>query len=232
MIRFKSRSVLPEKMDQPGVSSEEIHKALKELSIINRLLGGYSVMLSALNKICSKDKHYKIVDVGSGGGDMVRQCNKWAVQKNYPLIFYGIDMNKEMTEYAIANLPSDASIKFMTMNVFDPGIKVLNPDIFMNSLFCHHFDDDDLETLVRNLFENARVAVIINDLHRHWFAFYSIKFITSLFSKSYLVKYDGPLSVLRSLTRKEWKIILNKAGISKYSIQWKWAWRWQIILYK
>lgn len=232
MNRFSSRSVLPEKMDQPGVPPAEIHIALKELEIINRLLGGYAVMSDALKKFCIKGKVLKVVDIGSGGGDMIRACSRWAFNKNYPVMFCGIDMNPEMTRYSIRKTRPHPSVQFITMNVFDPALNNLEADIFMNSLFCHHFDTPDLEKLVRILYINAKVGVIINDLHRHWFAYHSIKIITALFSRSSLVKYDGPVSVLRSLTRNEWKEILERAGISKYTIRWKWAWRWQILLYK
>ena len=78
----------------------------------------------------------------------------------------------------------------------------------------------------------ATHAVVINDLHRHWFAYYSIKAITAVFSKTYLVKYDAPLSVARALTRSEWEEILRLADIRNYSLKWRWAWRWELIIEK
>jgi hypothetical protein len=53
-----------------------------------------------------------------------------------------------------------------------------------------------------------------------------------LFSKSYLVKNDAPLSVLRGFSRNEWKILMEKAGIKNYKIKWKWAFRWLILVEK
>ncbi|MBC8046439.1 MAG: SAM-dependent methyltransferase, partial [Fimbriimonadaceae bacterium] len=66
------RSYLPEKMDQPGVEEKEIHQALRELEIINKKLGGYHVILNALNKIKWPDRVLVIMDLGCGGGDMLR----------------------------------------------------------------------------------------------------------------------------------------------------------------
>jgi hypothetical protein len=48
-------------------------------------------------------------------------------------------------------------------------------------------------------------------------------------SKSSMVKYDAPLSVLRAFRKKDLKEILTQAGIKKFSIQWKWAFRWQVV---
>jgi hypothetical protein len=44
------------------------------------------------------------------------------------------------------------------------------------------------------------------------------------------VKNDAPLSVLRGFKKKELEEVLKKAGITDYSIHWKWAFRWLIIV--
>ncbi|MBA4057205.1 MAG: SAM-dependent methyltransferase, partial [Marivirga sp.] len=72
---------------------------------------------------------------------------------------------------------------------------------------------------------------IINDIHRHSLAYYSIRLLTKVFSKSSMVKFDAPLSVRRAFTKKELLEILNEAGIKKYTIQWKWAFRWQVLVF-
>jgi hypothetical protein len=84
--------------------------------------------------------------------------------------------------------------------------------------------------MLRWLETNAAVGFFINDLHRNPFAYYSISWLTKIFSKSYLVKNDAPLSVLRGFKRKEWKSLLAKSEIWNYSLQWKWAFRWLIIV--
>lgn len=45
-----------------------------------------------------------------------------------------------------------------------------------------------------------------------------------------MVKFDAPLSVLRAFTKNEWITILKEAGIKDYSLRWKWAFRWQLII--
>jgi len=106
----------------------------------------------------------------------------------------------------------------------------VKPDIFFSTLFCHHFKENELVYQLRWLRENAVMGFFINDLHRHPLAYHSIKLLTRLFSKSYLVKNDAPLSVLRGFSRSEWKQLLNNAGINKFELKWKWAFRWLIIV--
>jgi hypothetical protein len=46
-----------------------------------------------------------------------------------------------------------------------------------------------------------------------------------------MVKYDAPLSVQRAFKRNELELILEKAGIMNYKLRWKWAFRWQLIIF-
>ncbi len=232
MPDFSTRTLLPEKMDQPGVAVHETRQALRELEVINKRLGGYHVILNALEQLEWNNEPVTIVDLGCGGGDMLRAIAQWADKKGRKVKLIGVDWNQVMTEYASELSNKFSNIGFRTMSVFDGTLITERADITMNSLFCHHFDNDELTELIRRMNSLASRAVIINDLHRHWFAYYSIKVITFLFSKTYLVRYDGPLSVARSLTRKEWKQVLASAGIENYTLKWMWAWRWQIIIKK
>lgn len=232
MPDFSVRSLSPEKMDDLHVDENELRKNLDELEIVNRLLGGYHVVFNALEQLQFSSDDITILDLGSGGGDTLRAIANWAYNKNVRVKLTGIDWNPVMTDYAGEKSKSFMNIHFKTMNVFDEELLNEKADVVMNNLFCHHFMDEQLVKLVQRMNQIASHAVIINDLHRHWFAYYSIKIITSIFSKTYLVKYDAPLSVARSLTKSEWKKILSEAGIKNYSIRWMWAWRWQILIDK
>jgi 2-polyprenyl-3-methyl-5-hydroxy-6-metoxy-1,4-benzoquinol methylase len=232
MLNFLKRSTHPELMDQPSASESEIIQALQEIELINKKLGGFNVTISALENLKLSSKKLKIIDLGSGGGDMLRKINLWAIKRKLETELVGIDFNSVMTKYATQLSTNYNNIEFKTLNVFDEKLLLQKSDIVMSTLFCHHFDDDELVQLIIRMNKIATKSVIINDLHRHWFAYYAIKFLTSIFSKTYLVKYDAALSVARSLTRIEWENILSKASITNYRIKWMWAWRWQIVIEK
>ena len=103
-------------------------------------------------------------------------------------------------------------------------------DIAVATLFLHHFTHDQLVGILSQLVKQIRIGIVINDLHRHFLAYHSIKLLTKIFSKSKMVQYDAPLSVLRGFSKLELEIILKQAGIKNYSIKWKWAFRWQVII--
>lgn len=233
MPDFSARSTLPEKMDQPGVPEYETRQALHELEVINNLLGGYSVVLNALEKMeWQAGKGITIMDLGCGGGDMLRVIADWAKKKGGQVNLIGVDMNPVMTDYAADKSKQYPNIRYKTLNIFDDALMAERADIVTCSLFCHHFDDPELVELVKRMYALSSMAVVINDLHRHWFAYHSIAVLTMLFSKTYLVRYDGKLSVARSLTRREWQRVLQEAGLKHYQLNWRWAWRWQVIIPK
>ena len=232
MPDFKRRSVLPEKMDEPGVPEKEIIQALAELEIVNRFLGGYRATLNALKKILRSNNAITIMDVGCGGGDMLRVISKWTSEKKKEIKLIGVDWNPFIIGFATKKSKDFRNISYKNLSVWDNELLDEKADIIINSLFCHHFDDDQLVKLIKRMCYLTRQAIIINDLDRSPIAYYSIKVITSVFSKSYLVKYDAPLSVARALTRSEWYNILQRAGIHQFQIKWMWAWRWQIVINK
>lgn len=233
---FDQRSEQLEIMDNLDFSDAVIFRTLKELKIINRWLGGNQVTIKGFQNLLkhagsdgSTDK-LTVADLGSGGGDMMVEIAKWSRSKKLNLKLTGIDANRAIIDYARKNTSGFSEIDHQSLDVFSEAFKNQSYDIIMCTLFVHHFKDDQLIELFSKLRSQARIGIIINDLHRHWLAYYSIKLLTRLFSKSYMVKYDGPLSVARSFRRHDWRKIFKAAGITHYRIQWHWAFRWLVII--
>jgi 2-polyprenyl-3-methyl-5-hydroxy-6-metoxy-1,4-benzoquinol methylase len=147
------------------------------------------------------------------------------------VLLTGIDANPHIVDYAKNHSGDFTNIKFEALNIFSKEFLSRNFDIAIATLFLHHFSDEELIQFFAALKEKAKVGIIVNDIHRHPLAYYFIKWLTSLFSKSRMVKYDAPLSVLRAFKRNELKIILEKAGIKNYELRWRWAFRWQLIIF-
>jgi 2-polyprenyl-3-methyl-5-hydroxy-6-metoxy-1,4-benzoquinol methylase len=232
-ISFSQRSSALEIMDDLEFHEEVVFQTLRELDFINQWLGGNAVTLEAVENIwrtIPKEKTISIADLGCGSGEMLRLISKKADQQNRKVQLTGIDANPHITDYAQNHSRDFDNIHFTTLNIFFEEFQKLDYDIILATLFLHHFSDDELVILFASLKKQSKIGIIVNDIHRHSLAYYSIKWLTSLFSKSSMVKYDAPLSVLRAFTRKELQSILKKAGIENYKLKWKWAFRWQLII--
>ncbi len=228
MPSFDKRSYTKELLDRDDLPFEDIRLNMQELDTINTYLGGHSVTLKGIKSLVPvpRNELVKIVEIGCGGGDNLRVIKKWSDRSNQKVQLTGIDINPDCVRFASERRENEG-IRFIhsdykRMDAFD------QPHIIFSSLFCHHFTNKDLVYMLGWMKERSRKGFFINDLHRHPMAWYSIRLLTGIFSKSYLVKNDAPLSVLRGFTKKELEALLSAAGIKQYTIHWQWAFRWLI----
>jgi len=228
MPNFSKRSTKSELLDNPNIPKAELFQNLKELDTINRLLGGHKATLVGLKKLMTnKNKTYKIVDFACGGGDTLRVIYSWAKKNNYKVELIGFDLLPYAIEFAKSqSLENDINWKVADFNTFE----IEDCDISICSLVCHHFYGDQLKSFILKMKKKAKLGCIINDLHRNTIAYYGIWLLTSLFSKSNLVKNDAKLSVLKGFQKSDWKKLFVQMNISNFSIQWIWAFRHLIII--
>jgi 2-polyprenyl-3-methyl-5-hydroxy-6-metoxy-1,4-benzoquinol methylase len=229
MPDFKQRSTQEEMMDDFSLPHEIIDPIMDELEVVNKILGGYAVFFDAFQKIGLKDGMI-ISDWGCGGGDSLRVIAKWARKRNLKIKFIGVDATASSIEYAKQKSVDFPEISYILADVMSDQLLPNQFDIVISSLFTHHFVDTDWIHLIQKMSSCASQHVIINDLHRHWFAYYSIGILTSLFSKSDMVKHDSKVSVLRSFKRIELENLLQHGKIKHFTIQWMWAFRWQVCI--
>lgn len=229
MPDFSKRSYKKEILDVETPPFDDIKRTMKELDFINTYLGGHSITLKGFKKLLQEKKEVKevsVCEIGSGGGDNLRAIKKFCTGKNIKAKFSGIDINQNCVEFAKQQNPE---MEFIFSDYKAVSFEE-KPGIIFSSLFCHHFTDEELIEMMQWMKRNSTLGFFINDLHRHPVAYYFIKLTTKLFSGSYFVKNDGPLSVLRAFKKREWENILQRAGIKNYSIKWKWAFRYLIIV--
>ncbi len=232
MVDLSERSSTEEIMDDLASSGPVINQTLQELETINTLLGGNYVTLNGLDRLIngrSFNQKLRIADLGCGGGDILRLISHWFEKKIINAELIGFDANPHIIDFAQKHT-HQKNISYQAINIFSDDFKTQKFDIVVSTLFFHHFTSEELARFLNQLRKQANIGIVINDLHRHWFAYYSIKWLTALFSRSPMVKNDAPLSVARSFRRKDWIEILEKAGIENYTMRWMWAFRWQIII--
>lgn len=230
-MNFRQRSYEKERMDAPDLHPSEFHNNLKEIVLINRYLGGASVTVQGINALVKahdlQDLH--ITDIGSGAGDIFPYLDKKLHQ--YSPHFTAVDIQSEAQTYLEKHYPAYKDKVDWIIDDYNRVFEKENAtDIVTASLFCHHLNDEELVDFLRGAVRYARVGVVINDLHRHPFAYHSIRLLTKWFSNSAFTKHDAPLSVRRGFTASEWSEYLSAAEITNASITWKWAFRHLVVI--
>ena len=231
MINLQQRSGKKELLDDDNIPFADIRQNMKELNTVNSLLGGHAITITGLKAFINtetQNKPISVCEIGCGGGDNLQAISAWCKKNNIQVNFTGIDIKPACIEYARQQYPS-LHANWITSDYARVDFSKHKPDIIFSSLFCHHFSEPELEKMLAWMQSNSVKGFFINDLHRHPLAYYAIKILTSLFSKSYLVKNDAPLSVARGFKASEWKNIFKSAGIINYRVNWKWAFRHLVV---
>lgn len=235
MINLTTRSKELELIDTESLDFNKSNAFLKELELINKLTTAYLPTLHAIERIL-KAKHtgphlpIKVLDVGSGYGDTLRQISRWSAQKDIPINLTGIDINPMAEKLAQDATPGEMKITYLTKDVFEENFQETY-HIIISSLFTHHLEDQSIIKFIQWMTDHTSYGWFINDLHRHIIPYYFIKYFVRLFKFNRLIVNDAPLSVARSFSRNDWDRLIKKANIqgSKIAISWHWPFRYCLL---
>ena len=232
LVNTTYRTKEVEIMDDFSIDGTMLHDTLDKLATINKLLGGNVVTLNGLKILLKnqpKDRLITIIDLGCGGGDILRTIAKYGKKEGYNFQLIGVDANRSATEYARRLSVKYENIQFINADVFSEEFKAMHYDIVITTLFLHHFNEAEVLQLLGHLLRTATIGMVINDLQRHRLAYYLFKLIT-IPVKNKMVIEDGLTSVLRGFKRIE-LVNLSQQLNSNYQLKWKWAFRYQWVLW-
>ncbi|MFT4533409.1 MAG: 2-polyprenyl-3-methyl-5-hydroxy-6-metoxy-1,4-benzoquinol methylase [Saprospiraceae bacterium] len=228
------RSERTEIMDDLEMEGDLLSRSLAKLDWINKWLGGNDVTLNGLDQLIAnhpKDKVLKIVDIGSGSGDMLRLVTDKLRKQGRKVDILGMDANDFTVNYARKESAKYPEIKYKTEYVSTATFENLDYDILLGTLFLHHLKDDDIIDVMRIGAQKAKLGVVINDLNRSQVAYFLFNLLT-LFIPNPMIRQDGLTSILRGFKRPDLEKYSAALEVEKYTIKWMWAFRFQWILFK
>jgi 2-polyprenyl-3-methyl-5-hydroxy-6-metoxy-1,4-benzoquinol methylase len=233
LINTTQRTDATEIMDDFSISGKILHKTLDTLANINKWLGGNKVTLYGLKKVIKnhpKNVPITIIDLGCGGGDILRKVSKYGKKEGYIFKLVGIDANEDAVDYAREISKDYPEISFVACDIFSDAFESLQYDVVLTTLFLHHFKEDQIINMLSSLKKKAKLGIVVNDLHRHPMAYYLFKLVCVTIKNTMIIE-DGLTSVLRGFKRHELEKF-SKILQVKPQIKWKWAFRYQWIIQK
>src|SRR5687768_11711308 len=104
-MSFRNRSDQKELLDEENIPTDELHRNLVELDIINRYLGGYRASNNGLREVIQNNPGVNtVLDIGFGNGEVIQYFSKLAKTLNTDLFFYGVDTKQDCLDFAELNL--------------------------------------------------------------------------------------------------------------------------------
>ncbi|HZW87300.1 MAG TPA: methyltransferase domain-containing protein [Gallionella sp.] len=219
---FSQRSTQAELMDTEPLGFAAFHAYLCDLTLINICTLAYRPTLRWLRLVVGKSQQpVSVIDIGSGGGDMLRRIWKWAGRHKINVDLVGADLNPWSKQSAEKTTAHGAPIHFETSDIFDFDPE-RRADFIISSLFTHHLTDEEVIRFIQWMDAHAVHGWFINDLHRHPVPHFLIKWFTRFFGFNRLVQYDAPLSVARAFVRADWHRLLIAADIPMERVRITW----------
>lgn len=224
---FEARSTETEFLDRPDCDMELAAASYRFMETVNRHFGGVrTVRRYIAGEVAGRrdDPPLRILDIGSGCGDIPLAVSRWARGQGIPLQFTCLEMAGPAVEIARRNLA----------RACDPAVHLLQEDVFAHhpaepydcavaSMCCHHFGDSQILTLLQRLRGFVRQSVLINDLRRSRRAYLAAALLATGAPAG--VRHDALLSIRRGFKVGELHAMLQQLEDVELSVESTWWFR-------
>jgi 2-polyprenyl-3-methyl-5-hydroxy-6-metoxy-1,4-benzoquinol methylase len=229
------RTDLEESMDDFSMDNDSLVTALDDISRINQLLGGNSITLNGVKKLLKnvpKSQEITIIDFGCGSGDMLRMLSEYGKKHHLKFNLIGIDANEATIRHAEKCSTDFNNITYLANDIFLNDFSKYNIDIALITLTLHHFKEDEILKILRVILNLVKKGIVVNDLQRSKIAYRLFQMIIFIFRLKKMTAEDGLISILRGFKKADLENYSKELDLKKYSIKWKWAFRYHWIIEK
>jgi 2-polyprenyl-3-methyl-5-hydroxy-6-metoxy-1,4-benzoquinol methylase len=212
-----------ELMDDPALDPAIYRAVLADLAKVNRTTFAYRPTLDFLERATEGRSAFRLLDVGFGDGDMLRQIARWAYRRGLAAELTGVDLNPESKAAAEAKSSPGAPIHYLAGDYAD--LAGQSWDFVISSLVAHHMNHRELIAFLRFMEREARAGWFVNDLHRHGFAYLGYPVLATTMGWHPIVRHDGRTSIARSYRPTEWPAILAEARVEGATVRRRFPFR-------
>jgi len=216
--KFKQRSYELEHIDTGNYTAEEYEGCIVELQRVNRWLGDSNILHNTvLRDVQSRNLgRFSLLDVGAGSGELLRVASSWAQKTRRAIHGVGLELNERSAQAIVEE--SQSTINAVRGDALRLPFADNQFDYVICSLFTHHFVDEQVTQIFREMSRVARYKIFVIDLHRHPVAYFLYTTLGKVFLHTRLLREDGALSILRSFKSEELYDLGARTGLKNVSV--------------
>ena len=213
--KFKHRSYKPEHIDTGNYTPEEYEDCIGELQLVNRWMGdAHSLRTTLFREIEAESvSSFSILDIGAGSGELLRVTAAWARETGRRVSAVGLELNERMAESINEESNRFDEISSVRGDALRLPFSDSQFDYVICSLFTHHFVEEQVVQILREMSRVARRRIFVIDLHRHPVAYFLYTTLGKLVLHNRLLRHDGALSILRSFKPDELLELAQRAKL-------------------
>ena len=213
--KFKRRSYKLEHIDTGNYTPAEYEECIGELQLVNRWMGdAHSLRATLFREIEAQSlRSFSILDVGAGSGELLRVTATWARQTGRASSAVGLELNERSAESIVEESNGFREIRSVRGDALKLPFADSEFDYVICSLFTHHFVDEQVVQVLREMSRVAKRRIFVIDLHRHPIAYFLYTTLGKIVLHNRLLRHDGALSILRSFKADELRELAQRAGL-------------------
>jgi 2-polyprenyl-3-methyl-5-hydroxy-6-metoxy-1,4-benzoquinol methylase len=219
-VDFSQRAELVEMMDEP-CSFEELKACLRDISRVNRLTFAYRPTISWMTRLIAAhppaNRSLRVVDVGCGYGDTLRELAGWSAKQGIEAKLTGIDLNPDAIRAAREATSASQHIEWVVGDALSESATG-EIDVVICSLLTHHLTNAQVVRFLTWMERRAQLGWFINDLHRQPMPYHLFRLMARFTNWHPFVKNDGPVSIRRSFIVEDWQSLCAAAGLNSNTV--------------
>lgn len=225
-MSFSRRATQLEQMDA-SCAYADLRDCLRDLAAVNRFTRAYRPTLHWLHNAVSSapsSQSLHLLDVGCGGGDMLRRIEHWAMRNHISIRLTGVDISPATICIAREFTSPASEIHWLAGGFASGQLDLGAVDFIVSSLFTHHLSDIQIVNFISWMEVTARQGWFISDLYRSRVSWIAFKALALGARWHPMVRHDGPLSIRRAFRPEEWRCFVRSAGVPEASLRITASW--------
>lgn len=202
-------------MDQAQPGGDELVTTLRELEGMNRRFGGHTYAIKFMAERFKPLHTYRVLDLGTGGGDFPRAMIEWARAKNIQLIVDAVDASDAVIEIARKMSVGFPEIRYEVGKAEDYTADHFY-DLVHCSLSMHHLSTEAAVAVLKRCRDLSKEHVLITDLRRSLWTKILVHLGNKISLNSYMNVKDGDTSARRAFSYKEFRLLAKGAGWTNF----------------
>lgn len=194
---------LREFMDDPDCDPQRLDATLRRFGLVNRVVSAWDRLYRTRLRTLLADlgRPARVLDIGSGGGDVIARLTQLSTRDGLPVHFTGVDPDPRSHRAATArNLPE---ARFLCADAEELLRRGETFDVVLSNHVLHHLDDDELRRFAGASRQLATRRVLHNDIARSRLAYGLFAVGITPVAPGTFLRVDGLRSIRRSYRRDE-----------------------------
>ena len=192
-----------ELMDDPHCDALRLEATLRRFDTVNRLWSGWSGLYRArlAPHLASLGRPARVLDLGSGGGDLVARLARFAERDGLDVRWLGVDPDPRA--HAVAAGRASARIEFRATDAAALVAAGETFDAVLSNHVLHHLSGSGLRTFADESLALADGLVLHSDIRRGHLPYWLYAVGVTPFAPGTFLRTDGLRSIRRSYRADE-----------------------------